>query len=82
MRGLPKPFPVNSQGAQVDFRCNRITRLAYLTLKCLTLVSLIWIAFSIHLSWGIPVLIAFGILAVSLIYLYRDKIKIRQLVTR
>jgi hypothetical protein len=47
----------------MDFRRNRITRLAYLTLKCLALFSLIWIAFSIHPSWGIPVLIAFGILA-------------------
>ena len=51
---------------------HRITLLAYLTLKCLALFSLIWIAFSIHPSWGTPVLIAFGILVVSLIFTYRD----------
>ena len=39
---------------------HRITLLAYLTLKCLALFSLIWIAFSIHPSWGTPVLIALG----------------------
>jgi CubicO group peptidase (beta-lactamase class C family) len=59
---------------KIDFRRNRSTLLAYLTLKCLALFSLIWIAFSIHPSWGTSVLIAFGMLAVSLIFMYRDKI--------
>jgi CubicO group peptidase (beta-lactamase class C family) len=63
---------------RMDFRRNRITRLAYLTLKCLALFSLIWIAFNIHPSWGIPVLIAFGILAVSLIFMYRNEIRVTQ----
>lgn len=60
---------------KMEFRRNRITRLATLALMCLALFSLIWIAFSIHPSWGIPVLIAFGILAVSLFFMYRDEIK-------
>jgi CubicO group peptidase (beta-lactamase class C family) len=63
---------------RIDFRRNRSTRLAYLALKCLALFSLIWIAFGIHPSWGTPVLIAFGILAVSLIVMYRDKIRVQQ----
>jgi CubicO group peptidase (beta-lactamase class C family) len=63
---------------RIDFRRNRITRLAYLTLMCLALFSLIWISFSIHPSWGTPILIAFGILAVSLIFMYRNEIKVRQ----
>jgi uncharacterized membrane protein YoaK (UPF0700 family) len=61
---------------RIDFRRNRITRLAYLTLMCLTLFSLIWIAFSIHPSWGIIVLIAFGILAISLIFTYRNELRV------
>jgi CubicO group peptidase (beta-lactamase class C family) len=52
---------------RIDLRRNRILHSACLTLKCLALLSLIWIAFSIHPSWGTPVLIAFGILAISLI---------------
>jgi hypothetical protein len=63
---------------RIDFRRNRITRLATLMLMCLALFSLIWIAFSIHPFWAIPVLIAFGILAVSLIFTYRDRIRIRK----
>jgi CubicO group peptidase (beta-lactamase class C family) len=63
---------------RIDFRRNRITLLAYLTLNCLALFSLIWIAFSIDPSWGTLVLIAFGILAVSLIFMYRNKISVRQ----
>ena len=63
---------------RVDFRRNRIAHLAYLTLTGLALFSLIWIAFRIHPSWGIPVLIAFGILVVSLIFMYRDRIRIRK----
>jgi hypothetical protein len=63
---------------RVDFRRNRIARLAYLTLQCLALFSLIWIALGIHPSWGTPVLTAFGILAVSLIFMYRNEIRIRQ----
>jgi CubicO group peptidase (beta-lactamase class C family) len=63
---------------RIDFRRNQITRLAFLTLKCLALFSLIWIAFSIHPSWGNPILIAFGILAVSLIFMCRNEIKVRQ----
>jgi hypothetical protein len=57
---------------RIDFRRNRSARVAYLALKCLALFSLIWIAFSIHPSWGIPVLIAFGILLVSLVFTCRD----------
>jgi CubicO group peptidase (beta-lactamase class C family) len=60
---------------RTDFRRNRMVRLAYLTLMCLALFSLIWIAFSIHPSWGTPVLIAFGILAVSLILMYQNEIR-------
>jgi CubicO group peptidase (beta-lactamase class C family) len=63
---------------RIDFRQNRIARLASLTLMCLALFGLIWIAFSIHPSWGTPVLIALGILAVSLILVYRDEIKVGQ----
>jgi hypothetical protein len=63
---------------RINFRRNRITRLAYLTLMCLALFSLIWIAFGIHPSWGTPILIAFGILAVSLIFMYRNEIRVRQ----
>jgi hypothetical protein len=63
---------------RIDFRRNRMARLATLTLMCLALFSLIWIAFSIHSAWGIPVLIAFGILAVSLIFTYRNEIRVRQ----
>jgi CubicO group peptidase (beta-lactamase class C family) len=61
---------------RIDFRRNRTTRLAYLMLMCLALFSLIWIAFGIHPSWGTPVLIAFGILAVSLIFMYRNEIRV------
>jgi len=60
---------------KIDFRRRRITRLATLTLMCLALFSLIWIAFGIAPSWGTPILIAFGILAVSLIFLYRNEIR-------
>jgi hypothetical protein len=63
---------------RIDFRRNRMARLAYLTLKAIALFSLIWIAFRIHPYWGIPVLIAFGILVVSLIFTYRDQIWIRK----
>lgn len=63
---------------RIDFQRNRMTRLAYLTLMCLALFSLIWIAFSIHPSWGTPILIAFGILAVSLIFVYRNEIRVTQ----
>jgi CubicO group peptidase (beta-lactamase class C family) len=63
---------------RIDFRRNRTTHLAYLVLKGLALFSLIWIAFSIHPSWGSPVLIAFGILAASLIFMYRNEIRVRQ----
>ena len=63
---------------RIDFLQNRTTRLAYLALKGLALFSLIWIAFSIHPSWGSPVLIAFGILAASLIFMYRNEIRVRQ----
>lgn len=63
---------------RINFRRNRIMRLAFLTLQYLALISLIWIAFSIHPSWGTPVLIAFGILAITLIFMYRNVIKVRQ----
>ena len=63
---------------RIDFRRNRVTRLATLTLESLALFSLIWIAFSIHLSWGVPILIAFGVLAVNLIVTYRNEIRVRQ----
>jgi hypothetical protein len=63
---------------RMDFRRNRITHLAILTLMCLALFSLIWIAFSIHPSCGIPVLIAFGILAISWIFMYRNEISVTQ----
>jgi CubicO group peptidase (beta-lactamase class C family) len=60
---------------KVDFMRNRMARLV---LMCLALFSLIWIAFSIHPSWGPPVLIAFGILAVSLILVYQNEIRVGQ----
>jgi len=63
---------------RIDFRRNRTTRLATLTLMCLALFSLIWIAFGIHPSWGIPILIAIGILAISLFFMYRNTISVRQ----
>lgn len=55
---------------------NWLARLAYLALECLALFSLIWIAFSIHPFWVIPVLIALGILLVSLISTYRHGISV------
>jgi len=63
---------------RIDPRFNRTARLATLTLMCLALFSMVWIAFGIHPSWGTPVLIAFGILAVSLIFLYRNEIRVTQ----
>jgi D-alanyl-D-alanine-carboxypeptidase/D-alanyl-D-alanine-endopeptidase len=64
---------------RIDFRSNRMALLATLTLMCLALFSLIWIAFNIIPSGGgPPVLIAFGILVVSLIFTYRDRIRIRK----
>ena len=63
---------------RIDLRRNRTACLAYLVLMCLALFSLIWIAFGIHPSWGTPVLIAFGVLAVSLIILYRNETKVLQ----
>jgi hypothetical protein len=62
---------------RIDFGRNRIAHLASLTLMCLALFSLIWIAFSIHPSWGTSVLIAFGILVGSLIFLCRNEIRVR-----
>jgi CubicO group peptidase (beta-lactamase class C family) len=63
---------------RIDLRRNRTARLAYLVLMYLALFSLIWIAFGIHPSWGTPVLIAFGVLEVSLIILYRIETKVLQ----
>jgi len=63
---------------RIDFKRNRVAHLAILTLMCLALFSLIWIAFGIHPSWGTPVLIAFGIFLVSLLFAYRNKIRVRQ----
>jgi len=61
---------------RVDLDRNRMARLATLTLMCLALFSLIWITFGIHISWGTPVLIAFEILAVSFIVMYRNEISV------
>jgi CubicO group peptidase (beta-lactamase class C family) len=63
---------------RIDVGRNRMARLATLALMCLALFSLVWIAFGIHPSWGTPVLIAFGILEVSLIILYRNEIRVQQ----
>ena len=63
---------------RTDFNRNQMARLAHLTLMGLALFSLIWIAFGIHPSWGTPVLIAFGILAVGSIFLYRNEIRVTQ----
>ena len=63
---------------RIDLRQNRTIRIAYLTLMCLALFSLIWIPFSIQSAWGIPVLIAFGILMTCLIFLYRNEVWARQ----
>lgn len=62
---------------RIDFGRNQVARFAYLALMCLALSSLIWIAFGIHPSWATPVLIALGILAVSLIFVYRGEIGAR-----
>lgn len=50
---------------RIDFRMNRTMHIATMTLTCLAVFSLVWIAFGIHPSWGIPILIAFGLLATS-----------------
>jgi hypothetical protein len=63
---------------RVEYRQNRMGRLAILTLMGLALFSLVWIAFGIHLSWGTPVLIALGALEVSLIFTYRNEIGVTQ----
>jgi hypothetical protein len=63
---------------RIDLRRNRMARLTHLTLMCLALASLLWIAFGIHPSWGTPVLIAFGVLAASLIVMYRNEIRVTQ----
>jgi hypothetical protein len=63
---------------RIDFKRNRMSRLVYLALKCLALFSLPWIAFGIHPSWGTPVLIAFGILSISLFFMYRNEIRVLQ----
>ena len=63
---------------RIDLRQNRTIRIAYLTLMCLALFSLIWIPFSIHSAWVIPVLIAVGILMTCLIFLYRNEVWARQ----
>ncbi len=63
---------------RVDFERNRIARLVTLVLMCLALFCLIWIAFGIHASWGTPVLVAFGILVVSLIFTYRERVRVRK----
>jgi hypothetical protein len=60
-----------------DLAQNRTARLAALTLMSLALFSQVWIAFSIQPAWGTPVLIAFGILAVSLIITYRIENRVR-----
>jgi CubicO group peptidase (beta-lactamase class C family) len=66
---------------KVDFRRKWTMQVPYIVLEYIALFSLIWIAFSIDRTWGYLVSISFGIILVSLIYLYQDKIKIRQLVT-
>ena len=63
---------------RIDFGRNRIASLVYLALECLALFSLAWIAINIYSVWGIPVLIAFVVLMVSLIFTYRDKIRLWQ----
>ena len=63
---------------RIDFGRNRIASLVYLALECLALFSLVWIANNIYSVWGIPVLIAFVVLMVSLIFTYRDKIRLWQ----
>jgi len=67
---------------KVDFRRKWITHVPYIVLEYIALFSLIWIAFSFDRSWGYLVSITFWILMASLIYLYWDKIKVRQIVTR
>lgn len=63
---------------RIDFGRNRMARLATQILMYLALFSLVWLPFSIHPFWAIPVLIAFGILLINLIFTYRDKIRIRR----
>jgi CubicO group peptidase (beta-lactamase class C family) len=67
---------------KVDFRLKWTTHVPYIVLEYIALFSLIWIAFGIDRTWGYLVSITFWILLASLIYLYRDKIKMRQPVTR
>ena len=67
---------------KVDFRRKWTAHIPYIVLEYIALFSLVWIAFSISQTWGYLVSITFWVLMASLIYLYWDKIKIRQLVTR
>jgi CubicO group peptidase (beta-lactamase class C family) len=67
---------------KIDFRSKWTTHVAYIVLEYIALFSLIWIAFGIDQAWGYLVSITFWILMASLIYLYRDKIRILQLRTR
>jgi CubicO group peptidase (beta-lactamase class C family) len=67
---------------RIDLRRNRMARLTDLTLMCLAVLSLIWIAFGIHPSWGTPVLVTFGVLAASMIFMYRGEIRVRPPMSR
>jgi len=67
---------------KVDFRRKWTMQVPYIVLEFIALFSLIWMAFGIDRTWGYLVSITFWILLVSLIYLNRDKIRIRHLVTR
>ena len=60
-----------------DFRQKWITHAPYIVLEYIALYSLIHIAFGIDRAWGFLVSISFWILLTSLIYVYRDQIKIR-----
>lgn len=67
---------------KVDFRRRWTMHISYIVLEYIALFSLIWIAFGIDRSWGYLISSTFWILQASMIYLYWEKIRIRQLVTR
>ena len=58
-----------------DFRQKWSTHAPYIVLEYIALFSLIGIAFDIDRVWGYLVSISFWILMASLIYVYKDQIK-------
>ena len=61
-----------------DFRRKWSTHAPYIIMEYIALFSLIGIAFDIDRIWGYLVSISFWILMASLIYVYRDQVKIKR----